>query len=80
MTAKSLMYVTDKYPAALLVESEVTYIHYILDKKSKFFAISPSGPRVAHTKAGPMMKLTKNQAVQMAREILELLEDNHDSK
>lgn len=76
MTEKALTYVGDKFPQVLAVESNVMGIHFLMDPNSKHIAVSPSGQRLAYTKAGPLIKLTKRQAICVAREILGLLEDD----
>lgn len=75
MTEKMLIQLESRYPDILTMESGVRGLHYLyemglVDK----VAIAPSGGVLAYVRQEPVLRLTAKQAVEMAHELLALLE------
>ena len=74
MTEKTLLTVEDKYPDILTMESGVRGLHYLYEAGLDKVAIAPSGGVLAYVRQEPVLRLTAKQAVEMAHELLALLE------
>ena len=74
MTEKTLLKVEDKYPDILTMESGVRGLHYLYEAGLDRVAIAPSGGVLAYVSQEPVLRLTARQAVEMAHELLALLE------
>ncbi len=74
MTEKTLLKVEDKYPDILTMESGVRGLHYLYEAGLDKVAIAPSGGVLAYVRQEPVLRLTAKQAVEMAHELLALLE------
>ena len=74
MTEKMLIQLESRYPDILTVESEVKGLHYLYEMGLDKVAIAPSGGVLAYVRQEPVLRLTAKQAVEMAHELLALLE------
>lgn len=74
MTEKMLIQLESRYPDILTAESEVKGLHYLYEAELDKVAIAPSGGVLAYVRQEPVLRLTAKQAVEMAHELLALLE------
>ena len=74
MTERTLIQVESRYPDILTAESEVKGLHYLYEAGLDRVAIAPSGGVLAYVRQEPVLRLTARQAVEMAHELLALLE------
>lgn len=74
MKTRTLLKVEGKYPDILTAESEVKGLHYLYEMGLDKVAIAPSGGVLAYVRQEPVLRLTAKQAVEMAHELLALLE------
>ena len=74
MTEKMLSQLESRYPDILTAESEVKGLHYLYEAGLDKVAIAPSGGVLAYVRQEPVLRLTAKQAVEMAHELLALLE------
>ena len=74
MTEKMLIQLESRYPDVLTVESRVKGLHYLYEAGLDRVAIAPSGGVLAYVSQEPVLRLTAKQAVEMAHELLALLE------
>lgn len=74
MTERTLIQLESRYPDILTAESEVKGLHYLYEMGLDKVAIAPSGGVLAYVRQEPVLRLTAKQAVEMAHELLALLE------
>lgn len=74
MTEKMLIQLESRYPDILTMESRVKGLHYLYEAGLDKVAIAPSGGVLAYVRQEPVLRLTAKQAVEMAHELLALLE------
>ena len=74
MTEKMLIQLESRYPDSLTAESEGKGLHYLYEAGLDKVAIAPSGGVLAYVRQEPVLRLTAQQAVEMAQELLALLE------
>lgn len=74
MKTRTLLKVEGKYPDILTMESRVKGLHYLYEAGLDKVAIAPSGGVLAYVRQEPVLRLTAKQAVEMAHELLALLE------
>ena len=74
MTEKMLIQLESRYPDILTMESGVRGLHYLYEMGLDKVAIAPSGGVLAYVRQEPVLRLTAKQAVEMAHELLALLE------
>lgn len=74
MKTRTLLKVEGKYPDILTMESRVKGLHYLYEAGLEKVAIAPSGGVLAYVSQEPVLRLTAKQAVEMAHELLALLE------
>ena len=74
MTERTLIQVESRYPDILTMESGVRGLHYLYEMGLDKVAIAPSGGVLAYVRQEPVLRLTAKQAVEMAHELLALLE------
>ena len=74
MTEKMLIQLESRYPDILTMESGVRGLHYLYEAGLDKVAIAPSGGVLAYVRQEPVLRLTAKQAVEMAHELLALLE------
>ena len=74
MTEKMLIQLESRYPDILTAESEVKGLHYLYEAGLDKVAIAQSGGVLAYVRQEPVLRLTAKQAVEMAHELLALLE------
>ena len=74
MTERMLIQLESRYPDVLTVESRVKGLHYLYEMGLDKVAIAPSGGVLAYVRQEPVLRLTARQAVEMAHELLALLE------
>ena len=74
MTERTLIQVESRYPDVLTMESGVKGLHYLYEMGLDKVAIAPSGGVLAYVRQEPVLRLTAKQAVEMAHELLALLE------
>ena len=74
MTERMLIQVESRYPDILTAESKVKGLHYLYEAGLDKVAIALSGGVLAYVHQEPVLRLTAKQAVEMARELLALLE------
>ena len=74
MKTRTLLKVEGKYPDILTMESGVRGLHYLYEAGLDKVAIAPSGGVLAYVRQEPVLRLTAKQAVEMAHELLALLE------
>ena len=74
MTEKMLIQLESRYPDILTMESGVRGLHYLYEAGLDRVAIAPSGGVLAYVSQEPVLRLTAKQAVEMAHELLALLE------
>ena len=74
MTEKMLIQLESRYPDILTMESRVKGLHYLYEAGLDRVAIAPSGGVLAYVSQEPVLRLTARQAVEMAHELLALLE------
>ncbi len=74
MKTRTLLKVEGKYPDILTMESGVRGLHYLYEAGLKRVVIAPSGGVLAYVHQEPVLRLSAKQAVEMARELLALLE------
>ena len=74
MTERMLIRIERRYPDILTAESEIKGLHYLYEAGLDRVAIAPSGGVLAYVSQEPVLRLTARQAVEMAHELLALLE------
>ena len=74
MTERTLIQLESRYPDILTMESGVRGLHYLYEAGLDKVAIAPSGGVLAYVRQEPVLRLTAKQAVEMAHELLALLE------
>ena len=74
MTERTLIQVESRYTDILTAESRVKGLHYLYEMGLDKVAIAPSGGVLAYVRQEPVLRLTAKQAVEMAHELLALLE------
>ena len=74
MTERTLIQLESRYPDILTMESGVRGLHYLYEAGLDKVAIAPSGGVLAYVSQEPVLRLTARQAVEMAHELLALLE------
>ena len=74
MTEATIFRIESRYPDILTAESGVKGLHYLYEAGLDRVAIAPSGGVLAYVSQEPVLRLTAKQAVEMAHELLALLE------
>ena len=74
MTERMLIRIERRYPDVLTAESEVKGITYLFEASPSQIVVAPSGKALAYIGQEPVLRLTAKQAVEMAHELLALLE------
>lgn len=74
MKTRTLLKVEGKYPDILTMESRVKGLHYLYEASPSQIVVAPSGKALAYIGTEPVLRLTAKQAVEMAHELLALLE------